>query len=282
MKQVFKNALNIVGANLVLATPLLVFLLLVNLYLIIAKDAVKAIPSAILFFITLFLMISAFIAGWFYMIKVSVENFKNNKTTFQNEPLKLIKEFPAGIADYISSYMGFTLLFIIAIDVVMVSVYQLGMHMIGSCGISLKSFITATEAPVAMQTFIESLSKAQILKINYWYLLVMFVGQLFSLFTMFWSIEIMYSTKNPLKAFFLSISRIFLRPQSILLFICISFFNYVMMLFNYLSMFNPITYFVMTVIYFYFIVYVFVLLFLYYEEKIQSNCNSCTDSNGKD
>ncbi len=280
MKKIFKNAFRIVCSNLALATPLLVFLLLLNVYLIISKDAVRAIPSAVLFYLTLFLMISAFMAGWFNMIKVAVVNFKKNEQKVINEPFYLMKEFPAGIADYILSYMGLTLLFLLFADILIMSIYHLGMYFIGDIGVSIREFLSATASPIEIQSLIESLSKEQLLKINYWYFYIMFSVQLFMLLIMFWGIELMHSTKDALMAFFYSIGRLFSRPQSILLFICISVLNYIVMIFNYISMFNPFTYFVMTVIYFYFVVYIFVLLFLYYEEKIKSNSDSGTNSNG--
>lgn len=278
MLKIFKDSFKISYNNIIMATPLLVFLLILNVYLIIAKNAVKALPSTILFFVTLFLMISAFLSGWLYMIKVSVENYKNNSGK-ESEYSNLLKEFLVGIAEYIRPFLGFSILYLLLADIVFISVYHLGLKLIGSTGITFAQFISATEAPVAMQSLLESLTKAQLLKINYWYLLVLCSVQLFSLLTMFWSIEILYSARNPIFALFKSISRIFIRPQVILLFLGINILNFVLMIFNYIAMFNPITYFIMTLIYFYFIVYIFVLLFLYYEEKIKGNSDSITDSN---
>ena len=282
MIKVFKDAFKVSSENIVLATPLLVFLLLINIYLIVAKDAVKVLPSALLFFLTLLLMISAFMSGWFYMIKTAIYNFKNKVLHRENETFKLINEFPVGIADYMGPYIGLSIAFLIFGDIVLVSVYYIGLNLIGSIGVTSSQFISATEAPVAMQALIDSMTKTQVLKLNYWYFLIMFSLQIFSLFTMFWPVELLYSTKNPIKALFYSVERIFQRPQSILLFIVISVLNVIMMILNYISMFNPISYFVMTLIYFYFIVYIFVLLFLYYEEKIKGNSNSIADSNGQE
>ena len=278
MIKILKDAFKISSENIILATPLLVFLLLINIYLMVAKDAVKVLPSALLFFLTLLLMVSAFMSGWFYMIKSAIHNFKNKIPHKENETFKLMNEFPVGIADYIGSYIGLSIAFLILGDIVLVSIYYIGLNLIGSIGITPAQFISATEAPVAMQALLDSMTKTQLLKLNYWYFLIMFSLQIFSLVTMFWPDEILYSTKNPIKALFYAIKRIILKPQSILLFILISILNVVMMIMNYISMFNPISYFVMTLVYFYFIVYIFVLLFLYYEEKIKGNRNSISDS----
>lgn len=282
MIKVFKNAFKITFNNIILATPLLVFLFMLNIYLIVAKNAVSALPSAVLFYLTLFLMFSAFLAGWLYMVKISVDNFKKGKSQEDiNEPFKLLKEFPVGIAEYIKPYMGFSFLYLLFANIFVVTVYLIGNHFIGNVGITMKEFASATEAPVAMQALLDSMTNAQLLKVNYWYLLVMISVQIFSLGTMFWVVEIMYSTKNPLIAFFKSISRVFVKPQSILLFIGINVLNFVLVLLNYVSMFNPITYLFMTLVFFSFIVYVFVLLFLYYDEKIKGNSNSITNSDGQ-
>ncbi|MBR1681393.1 hypothetical protein IJ707_06365 [bacterium] len=281
MIKIFKDALKISYINIIMATPLLLFLLILNIYLVIAKNAVKALPSTILFFLTLFLMASAFLAGWLYMIKIAVDNYKNNTEKDFNS-FGLLREFPVGIAEYIKPFLGFTLLYVLFADLSFITVYHIGLKFIGSVGISLSQFISATEAPVAMQALLESLTKAHLLKIIYWYLITICSIQIFSLLTMFWPIELMYSTQNPIIAFFKSISRVFTKPQIILLFIGINLLNLALTLFNYIAMFNPITYFIMTVLYFSFIVYIFVLLFLYYEEKIKSNSNSSTDGDGQE
>ena len=281
MIKIFKDSLKISYSNIIMATPLLVFLLLLNVYLVIAKNAVKALPSTILFCITLLLMVSAFLAGWFYMIKSAVGAY-NNSTEADSEYTGLLKEFLVGIALNIKSFLGFCLLYLLIADIVFISVYNVGLKLIGSIGISVTQFVSATEAPVAMQALLESLTKEQLLKINYWYLLIFLAVQIFSLFTMFWPVEILYSAKNPILALFKSVFRVFMHPKVILLFLGINLLNFVLMIFNYITMFNPITYFVMTLVYFYFIVYIFVLLFLYYEEKIKGNSNSVTDRDRQD
>lgn len=283
MIKIFKEAFKVSYYNIIIATPLLLFLLILNIYLMIARSAVKALPSTILFFVTLFLMVSAFLAGWLYMIKVATDNHINNPEQEKHYgSFELLKEFPVGIAEYIKPYLGFSILYLLLADLAFISVYQIGLKTIGSVGVSLSQFIDATEAPVAMQALIESLTKAQLLKINYWYLLIMSAVQLFALFTMFWPIELINSTKNPVKALFCSIKNVFIKPQTILLFIGINVLNLCLALLNYVSMFNPITYFFVTLIFFYFIVYVFILLFLYYEKKIKGNSNSIADSDGQE
>ncbi len=279
MIKIFKEAFKISYNNIIIATPLLIFLLIINLYLVISKNAVSALPSTILFFTTLFLMISAFLAGWFYMVKTAVDNhvYAPEKEKIYGS-FDLIKEFPVGISEHIKSFLGFTVLYLIIADLGFIAVYHTGLKLIGGIGISFAQFVSATEAPVAMQALLQSFTKAQLLKINYWYLLVMSSIQLFTLLTLFWPIELMYSTKNPFVAFFKSISRILKNPEVILLFIGINIINLILTLLNYAAIFNPITYFIVTMIYFYFIVYVFVLLFLYYDQKIKGNSNSGTDS----
>lgn len=283
MIKLFKDALKISYNNIIMATPLLLFLLILNMYLMVAKTAVQALPSTILLLLTLLLMISAFLSGWLYMIRTAVDGYINNSQIKDlNNSYTLLREFPTGISEYIKPFLGFTILYILFADFSFITVYHIGMKVIGSFGISLQQFINATESPVAMQALLEDLTKAQLIKINYWYLLSIVSVQIFTLITLFWPIELMYSTKNPLIAFCKSIVRVFTKPQIILLFIGINIINLVLMIFNYIAIFNPITYFIMTLIFFSFIVYVFVLLFLYYETKIKDNSDSITDSNGQE
>lgn len=282
MIKIFKDAFKITFTNSIMLTPLLLFLFILNIYLAVAKNAVNALPSAILFYVTLLLMISAFASGWLNMIKMAIYNYKNDVYSAEFDSFKLLNEFPSGIAEYIKSFLGFSLLYLLVADITFYSVYTIGLKCIGGVGVSLSQFMSASESSQTMSVLLNSLTKEQILKINYWYLLAVASVQIFALFTLFWPIEILYSTKNPIIAFLRSIKRIFTKPQIILLFILINVFNFILTVLNYLSMINPITYFIMTFVIFCFIMYIFVILFLYYEEKIQSNSNRGSDSNGQE
>lgn len=276
MRKIIKNSFNIIYSNIILVTLLLLFFLIISAYVVVSGKSINTIFTSILFYLTFFLMISAFIAGWFNTIKQAIFNFKQSK---KNIPL--MSHFTSGVADYIIPYSKLILLLIIFLNIFMALIYYTGIKIIGPINIPFNELINSSNSYALMQEFVNSLSKEQIINIFNWYTFTIIAIHIFCLFTLFWPIEIMYSSKKVIKSLFESIINLFKYPKSILLFVCISIINFIMMIFYSLSMFNDILYAVMTIIYFYFITCIFVLLFVYYDEKIKSNSDSITDSNGQ-
>lgn len=84
---------------------------------------------------------------------------------------------------------------------------------------------------------------------------------------MLWIPEVVYCEKNPFKALYYAIKKIFISfPKSILLFIYINILTFGISVLNTFLMFNPIAYFVVLLLYYYLIVYIVVLVFSYYEQ----------------
>lgn len=238
-------------------------------------------------------MFSSFISGWLFMVKKAVELDKQKFSVEEEKAkasLRLLKEFTVGVGEY---FLPFTLglIFYTALILLMLyAAYQIGLHFIGNIGISILGLKAALNSPPAMKSLISSLSTEQLTKLNLWNLLFLITMALFSFITMFWSAHIIIKNKNPLIAFYQSIKYIFKNIlASFVLFLYISFVNFVVSLINTTATINPLLYFLSMIIYFYFVVYVVVLVFLYYdsennkpiEQKAENNCNSGTDSVGE-
>lgn len=286
MIKYFMKAFRISNESIILATPLVLFLFLLSIYLGIAKNAPVNFPSLILLIITLLLMVSAFFAGWFYMVKRAVDL---DKMTFiidedkAKASLGLLKELTAGIGEYFLSFLGASIFYFILVVLLGVSIYKFGMHTIGDVGIKLETLKLALNSTEAMKSLISSLSVEQLTKLNAWNLLIFGAMALFSFMTMFWAPQVIVKTKNPVIAFFKSIAFTFKHfLPSVIIFVYISFINFVVSLINAVAVVHPLVYFLSMLVYFYFIVYVVVLIFLYYDSqnryKIEDNSNSGTDS----
>lgn len=295
MIKYFVKAFKITNENIILATPLVLFLFLLSIYLDIAKRVPETIPAMLLLFITIMFMLSAFFAGWFFMVKKAINLDKREFKEGEEEDkakasFNLIKEVPPGIGEYFLPFVGCAFLYLGLIILLSFTTYAIGINLIGKVGINLLDLKMALNTPATMKTLISSLTHEQLLKLNAWYFLTLVNMAIFSFITMFWGTEIVIRTKNSFLAFFRALKFTFKNFLSaIILFIYISIVNFISSLINAVSAINPILYFISMIIYFYFVVYVVVLVFLYYDSEINSklkeqtenNCNSGSDSVGE-
>ena len=271
MLKLFKNTIEITNNNIILATPLIVFMWILSLYLGFSKMSVNSLPLLFLSFVTVILMTSAFFAGWFYMIKQAIDLSKQvflldedkNKAIFN-----LLKTIPSGIGQYFLSFLGLILISLIIISIVGFLSYQAGMMLIGNLDLDVVQLKNVLYSTSDMKLFLDSLTFEQLMKLNNWNMLILGFTSITSFLLMLWIPEIIYSSKNPFLALFKSIAKIFKRPwKSFKLFIFMSFLNFILSFISTFSIINPFIYFIMLVLYFYFIVYLVVLIFNYYDRE---------------
>lgn len=271
MFKLIKDAIVITNENIILATPLIIFMWLLSLYVGFAKFSANSLLHVLLSFVTIIFMTAAFFAGWFYMVKKAI---KLSKETFVLESDKakatfdLIKVLPAGIGKYFWSFLGMIFLAIIIVASLCALVFKLGMFFIGSLDLDpsvVREFLSSASG---MKTFLDSLTFEQLIKLNNWNLLILSSTSLVSFLFMLWIPEIVYAKRNPFVAIFTSIRKIFKKPwKAVKLFIFTSLLNFILSFINTFSIINTVLYFVMMLVYFYFLVYLVVLLFLYYDRE---------------
>jgi len=271
MIKYFARAFKITNENIILTTPLVLFLFLLSLYMGVAQNAPENLASAILLLITILFMVSAFFAGWFYMVKKAID-LDNQEFIIEEDKAKasfhLIKEVPVGIGEYFFSLVGALILYATFFILLILIGYQIGIHLIGKVGVSLEQLRDALASPATMKALVTSLSSEQLKKLNTWNFLFLIGSAIYSFLTMFWAVEIVNRTKNPFVAFFKSIKFAFSNFLStLILFTYISVINFTVSLLNAISMIHPIVYFISMLVYFYFVVYVVVLVFLYYDRE---------------
>lgn len=294
MIKYFSRAFKITNENIILATPLILFLFLLSIYLDVAKNAPENILSAALLLITTLFMLSAFFAGWFFMVKRAIYLDKQEFVVEEEKAkasFNLIKELPLGIGEYFLPFLGGIIVYSALLILFAFITYQVGIHVIGKINLSsteLKMILNSAET----KTLISSISTEKLTKLQIWYSTFVVVMTIHYFLTMFLAPEIVLRTKNPLTAFFKSISFIFKNFLSaVILFAYINILSFVAsILINGLLMirFMPtfITALISMLLYFYFIVYVIVLVFLYYDSEIygpiQNYSSSGPDSSGQE
>lgn len=280
MIKYFGRAFKITNENIILTTPLVLFILLFAIYTQITQNAPPTVAAFVLLLITTLFMFGAFFAGWFFIARRAIELDKQEFIIDEDKAkasLSLIKEFPVGVGEYFLPFVGGLILYAGLFLLILTAAYFIGMHYIGNVGLSLNDLRVGLESPVALKSLVASLTLEQTKKLNAWNLLFMTVMTTYSFITMFFGAQIVFGTKNPLVAFFKSIKFItknFL--GSLVLFIYINIVSFVVsLLINVLSVtISPklsvisfIVYLGSMLLYFYFVVYVVVLIFLYYDRE---------------
>ena len=285
MLKLFKNAFKLTNEGIILATPLIIFIWLITIYLTFAKGVVDTLPEAVSAVITLLCMVGAFCAGWFYMVKESIALSKKEFILDEDrakEILNLIKKIPAGIGKYFLSFIGMSLITLGIFAIFAICIYKLGMHFIGSIDFTAEQIKNAMSSPQDMKVFLDSLSIEQLYKLGNWNLLFMAASTLMSYMLMLWIPEIIYQTQNPLLALFKSIKKLFVKfGKSIALFVYLTLLNLVISFANTFSLLNPVIYMLMMIVYFYFLVYVIVLIFYYYDSEFNNKPEEESNSDSR-
>lgn len=255
MQKVF----NITNKYIVLATPLILYSLLSNIYLVVSASGGK-IPS-ILFAIFLFmLMTGAFIAGWFNMVKFAILDSE------QEDPNSLIKEFPSGVGEYFLSSLGSVFVMTIITILMLIVSYFIGVHFIGIPDITAESLSKALENTQALKTFVSGLSIEQLTKINLWNILILGTISLTYFSFILYIPALFWKNKNPFIAYFISLKDIFSKHffKTAGIYLLIFFLNFIISIISTISTGNAIAHFVITLANFYFITAVGVGIFYYY------------------
>ncbi len=273
MRKLFRNAVKITNDNIILAMPLIIFMWILTIYISFSKQTVNSLPLLVLSGVTIIVMTGAFFAGWFYMVKKAVKLSKQifvldsdrAKATFN-----LLKTIPAGIGKYFLSYSGMILLAFIIFALAGLCVFHIGIHLIGRLDLDSSQLKNILYSAADMKAFLDSLSFDQLIKLNNWNMLFLAVTTIISFLFMLWIPEIVYQTRNPFMALVNSVKKIFKKiGKSLKIFIFLTVLNFILSFLSTFSLINPFLYFVVTVIYFYFLVYIVMLIFSYYDSEFE-------------
>ncbi len=281
MLKLFKNAFGYTNEGIILATPLVLFMWIITIYLSFAKGVVDTIPEAASAFVTLLCMLGAFCSGWFYMVKKTIELSKKEFILDEDRAkatMNLVKTIPAGIGKYFLSFIGLFLIFLVLFGLFDILVYKIGIHYIGRIDFSAIQLKNAMASPQEMRVFLDSLTDVQLLKLSQWNLLFLAATSFISFIFMLWIPELIYKTGNPLIALFKSVQKVFVKfPKSFAIFLYLTFLNLVISFASTFAMLNIVIYMLMMIAYFYFMVYVVVLIFSYYDCEFNKEEEHCTD-----
>ena len=242
MLSCIKESFSLTNKFIILATPLILFSLFSSLYVLFSLHGSSVYPviTAALFF----LMLSAFLAGWFFMIREGI------KSPHTEEPNSLIKEFPAGVGEYLLFTGG----------------YYIGMAQIGDIGISKAALSDAMVSAEAFNSFLSSISELQLLKMMWWYLLFLGLMVINGFLVMFYLPALFFKKSNPFIAYYISLKDLFSRKffSNCLLYIIIFISYSILSVLTSLFGANIFLHFLFTLINFYYLIYIAVLVCNWY------------------
>lgn len=282
-KSIIQKAFDITKENIILAQPLVLYLLAASFTL--AGLAMQSNKLAYIVFLTTnVLLFTAFLAGWFYMIKQGILlNRRIENGEFQKAEDRaaaswdLGKTFFPGVGDNFLKVTLTTLAYTIIFVLLVYAFYKLGQSYLPNQVLDLQKINTlANSSPAEIQKFVYGLSYEQLKAINIWMLYLGSVSFGYTFITLFWFPAIFDTQDNqkesfwltPIKSFYRNIVFLFknfLGSLGIILFLLIlnTFISVLSVIFN----LNIILSIVGLIISFYFATYAVVLIFLYYDER---------------
>ena len=289
MSLYIKKAFKITQENLIVAQPLIIFLIIISLTTAaLATQTNKA--AYIVFLVANVLLATAFFDGWFYMIKKTIDhNKKAENGGYSSDKdraeasFALGKYFFPGVGEYFLP-VTFTMIFYVIVYLLLLFIsIKAGQHFLPKPDLDWNQFMAAANStPEQMQKYVYSLSYAQLKAINLWMLFVGGVVSIFTFLTMFLFPALIDNCENrnpdknkkdnflfiPFNSFNKNLVFIFKNFFGVLgLLVFLFALNIVLSLFSLLFSINIILSVVGLLISFYFMTYGFVLIFLYYDEK---------------
>ena len=282
MSLYIKKAFGITKDNIILAQPLIIFLIIISFTLAGLSQQTNKILH-LLFLGANILLCTAFFAGWFYMIKKAIaHNRKVERDEYKDEQeiaaasFALGKEFFPGVGEYFLGVSLTTVVYVVLYVLLLFACYKFGQQFLPNPHIDMQKFLAAANStPAEMHKYVYSLSFDQIKAINYWMLFVGGTVSLFTFLTMFLypalydkSEKGLYVLWSPFTAFnrnIVFIFKHFFGSLGIMLFLF--FLNIILSILSIVFNLNLILAIVGLIISFYFMTYAVVLIFLYYEEN---------------
>lgn len=258
MKKIF----HLTNKYIILTTPLVLFALIGGLYFVLTLGNSKLIGGLISLGV-LYVMTSAFIAGWGNMLKVVTTEPDSE------EPHLLINKFIPGVGEYfLPSFGALTVVFIITF-VLMFIASAVGYKFIGNPNIDLNQLSNSLSSTAALTAYLKTLTHAQLVKLELWNVLLLISISISQFLMLMYFPALFLSDKNPFFAFVKSLKNTFNKNfvKILGIYLTIFFFNTGITLASKMFETNMFASFVMTIINFYFVCFIFVWIFWFYSQN---------------
>jgi len=266
-----KEAFKVTNNSIIITIPLVLFVYILDLYTNFSKAGIDNAIKLLLASLTVTFMIVVFCSGWFYMVKKAIELSKKvfiRDSDSSRETIKLYQTMIQGIGDYFMPFL-FTYIILFIVQMILFPlVYYIGVNIIGNFDDSLLQSLQTISADNSGQYLIDMLSPEQIVFLGKWSLLFLISFSIVVFLLMLWIPEIIYKTKNPLKALWYSWCKLFKNfISSVKIYLFLWVIGLVLLFLNTFSLINPFIYILISVLMYYYTVYSAILIFMYYDKK---------------
>lgn len=274
-----KKAFDITKDNIIVAQPLIIFFIIITLTTSALMQQTDKILYGV-FLIANILLATAFFAGWFYMIKQAIElNKKAENNEFASDKERnsasfaLGNKFFDGVGEYFVPVSYTIITYVVVYGLLLFLCYEAGTHFLPDTKVDWNQFMTVANSSVAeMQKYVFSMSYAQIKAVNLWMFYLGSCVSIFAFLTMF-LFPALFDKKDfvffvPFQAFNRNLMFVFKHFfPSLVLLIFIFFLNIILSFLSIIFNINVVLSVIGLLISFYFMTYVMVLVFLYYEDN---------------
>ena len=279
MSSYIKKAFDIIRKNVIIIQPLILFFI-VFIFTTAALFQLIHKITYIVFLITNILLCTAFISGWFYMIKKTIEHnskvenkeYKSDKEEIEAS-LALGREFFTGVGDFFTP-VTFTVVCYVAVYILIIFLsYKSGTYFLPYADVNWVEFMAkANSTPAEMHNYVASLSYNQLLSMNLWILYMSAIVTVFTFLTMFLFPAVFDKKEEyfyvPFSAFnrnLVFLCRNFWGSLGIIMYLF--FLQIVFSMLSLLFSVNIIMFIIGVILFSYFVTYTIVLIFLYYETR---------------
>ena len=240
MLKFLKDNLKFTNDCIILATPMVLFFIFLQFYLESFQYNLSSFGSYATFFITLWIAISGCFAGWFYMVKKTLQ-FSKKTFLFDTDRLtalsKLFLCIFKGIGKFFIPFLG--LIFILFVFQVLKAIFILYVY-----NSALKPHYETLNIAANVIAFI----------LAYW--------------IVYWVPEIIYTYSNPFKALYNSVRKAYISFKQTSFYYLLIIAGCLFLHFTIQEMkLYPVVYFLELLLFYYFILYSVITIFRLYEKN---------------
>ena len=277
MIKTIKTSFNILKNNLIIIQPLLIFMIIFGVLAQPFTFAGGNVLQIAINGILLYFIFTAFVSGWFYMIKLIVRDRNKEYNTPEElaiAQMDLLKSFFIGVGEYILPMILNVLLYTILLIAFSFLVYKAGMHFIGHINMP-KEMITALSGTekelykfLLSPAFTADLQK----QIREWVIFILGSNFIFAALTMFLGAIAFFKTQNPFKIAIENVKFIFRNfIETIIITAILLSLNLVVLVINITTSTNVILSVISIFLTIMYLSYYVILAFIYYDQKNENN-----------
>ncbi len=277
MIRTIKTSFNILKNNLIIIQPLLIFMIIFGILAQPLSLSGGNIMQMAINGILLYLIVTTFISGWFYMIKLVVRDRNKEYNTPEEvgiAQIELLKSFFVGVGEYIVPMILNVFLYVLLFAAFSFLVYKVGVHFIGHIDMpkEMVKALSGTEKDV--YNFLLSPAFTADLKnqLKEWVIFLLCSNFVLAAITMFMGAIAFFKTQNPLKILVENVKFIFRNfIETIIITTLLLSLNLTVFVINITTSTNVILSVISIFVTIMYLSYYVIIAFLYYDEKNENN-----------